>query len=171
MTDELKDDDEGLDALRRAFEALPAPPPVRELGAEDDDTRRVVAWLAAAWSAQAPASSAPPAALRPAALRPGALPRRAEFAWRPLAAAAVVLVLLGGSLLVAHVLRGRVASRPALPVVRTPAAPAPALVETPAPPPQPGVVAAAADHLELRSGPVRMLLFLQPPPASREELR
>jgi hypothetical protein len=160
MTDEMREGDESLDALRRAFEALPAPPPVRELGSEDDDTRRVVAWMAAAWSAQAPATSAPPATLRPAALRPTALPRRAEFAWRPLAAAAVVLVLLGGSLLVAHVTRGRVASQPAPPVAQTPAAPS-----------RPGIVAAADDHLELRSGPVRMLLFLQPPPASREEPR
>jgi len=166
MSAEPREPDDVLDALARAFRELPAPAPARELAAEDEATRRAVAWMAAAFRAQSPASSAPPAEILARTARP--TPRRT---WRPLAAAAAVLVLLGGALVLAeHVLQPRVATRPDAPVAQAPDIEIPAPAITPAAPDitppassPSGIVAAAEDHLELRSGPVRMLLFLKPP--------
>ncbi len=175
MTNEPREPDDALDALVRAFRELPAPPPARELDAEDEATRRAVAWMAAAFGAQSPASSAPPAAILARTARPA--PRREHRAWRPLAAAAAVLVLLGGGLVLAdRVLRPRAATPPDAPLAQVPPAeiPAPDIAPPDITPPAArasGVVAVAEDHLELRSGPVRMLLFLSAPPSSREDLR
>jgi len=175
MSGEPREPDDVLDALARAFRELPAPPPARELDAEDEVTRRAVAWMAAAFRAQSPASSAPPAAILARTAQPA--PRRERRTWRPLAAAAAVLVLLGGALLLAeHVLHPRTATPRVTPVAQAPETGIPAPHTTPpdiTPPAAPasGVVAVAADHLELRSGPVRMLLFLNAPPSSREDLR
>jgi len=180
MTDEPREPDDVLDALARAFRELPAPAPARELGDEDEATRRAVAWMAAAFSAQSPASSAPPAAILARSTRP--VLRRVRPTWRPLAAAAAVLLLLGGGLLLAErVLQPRAATRTEPPVAYAPPIDIPA-PQVPAPEPAPpditppvasasGVVAVADDHLELRSGPVRMLLFLKPPTTNPEKLR
>ena len=174
MSGEPREPDDVLDALARAFRELPAPPPARELDAEDEATRRAVAWMAAAFRAQSPASSAPPAAILARTAQPAPRERRI---WRPLAAAAAVLVLLGGALLLAdHVLHPRAAMLPVAPVAQAPETGIPGPDTTPpeiTPPAAPasGVVAVAEDHLELRSGPVRMLLFLNAPPSSREDLR
>jgi hypothetical protein len=180
MTDEPREPDEVLDALGRAFRELPAPAPARELGAEDEATRRAVAWMAEAWQAQSPASSAPPAAIFARSARP--VLRRVRPLWRPLAAAAAVLLLLGGGLLLAERLgQPRAATRPEPTVAHAPPIDIPA-PQVPAPEPAPpditppatsasGVVAVAEDHLELRSGPVRMLLFLKPTTSNSENLR
>ncbi|HEX5009354.1 MAG TPA: hypothetical protein VFY71_03050 [Planctomycetota bacterium] len=179
MSDEPREPDDALDALARAFRELPAPAPARELQAEDEGTRRAVAWMAAAWQAQSPASSAPPAEVLARRARPA--PLRVQRAWRPLAAAAAVLVLLGGAwMLAGRVLPPREAtSLPA--VAQGPGAEPPVPAVAPPEPAPPhiappvasasGVVAVAEDHLELRSGPVRMLLFLKPTTSNPENVR
>jgi hypothetical protein len=172
---DIRDDEPGAegDALRElteAFGALPAPPPTRELSAEDEATRRSVDWMRAAFTAQQPRDGLQALhARRAAAQRP--------FAWRSLAAAALLLVLLGGPGWLA--LRGgrapeppervptRIAQIPAQleppPVAPTRLAPAPVAAT-------PGLVAVSAHALELRSGPVHLLL-VRPTPPSREDSR
>ena len=172
----MKPDDDPLRELSEAFGALPAPPPTRELGDEDAATRRAVAWMAAALAAQQPASDGLAAlqARRAAPLR--------RWAWRPLAAAALLLVLLGGPILLAvRASRARPAAGPPTlaiappgPVTAPPtapvAAPPPTAPVAPAPP-RPVLVAVAEHRLEARSGPVHLLLVLDQPPPSPEESR
>ena len=172
----MTQDEEPLHEFAEAFGALPAPPATRELSAEDEATRRAVEWMRAALDAQQPARDGLSElhARRAARLRP--------FAWRPLAAAAVLLVLLGGPLWL--VLRGE---RAPLDTGEAPLAVAPPIVAPPsiapadiapiAPPTNApataspsGLVAVSEHALELRSGPVHLLLVLQPVP-SREDSR
>jgi len=149
-------DEEPLREFAEAFGSLPAPPSTRALPAEDEATRRAVEWMRTALEAQQPAGDglSDLHARRAARLRP--------FAWRPLAAAAVLLVLLGGPAWL--VLRGERAS---LETDVAPTAPTASLPGTPSPS---GLVAVSEHALELRSGPVHLLLVLQPVP-SREESR
>lgn len=136
-----------LDALQRAFRAWPVPAATRALGEEDAATRRTVAWLAAALRAQQPATSGA-APLRRVAPRPRL---RLLRDGRPLAAAALLLLLLGAPFL----LLPERAPAPAAPVTRVPPAP------PPGPATAPGlVVAASRERIELRSGPVQLLLLV-----------
>ncbi|HTE04727.1 MAG TPA: hypothetical protein VK824_00925 [Planctomycetota bacterium] len=103
-----------LAALRAAWTALPAPPPVREPSEEDEATRRTMLWLTTAWRATFAvgadgSSRAPPplrAAQRTLAERAGAARAAGRMratrltGWRrELAAAAVVAALLSCGLL------------------------------------------------------------------------
>ncbi len=161
--DPLREDP--LDDLSRAFRDWPAPYATRELTDEDQATRRSVAWLAVALQAQSPQTAAPPEALLQRASPAG--PWRLLRAGRPLAAAAVLLALLGGPLL----LLSEPAPSPAPPATvvdeRTPPAPA-----APDAGPVAGlVVAASRERIELRSGPVRLLLLSRDNTTPREEPR
>ena len=148
MPDERLDgSDLPLDELRRAWERLETPRPEPELEDCDPRTRAAVAWMQAAWSrVEAPAPRVPLA--RPA-LRPQP--------WMlPLAAAAGVLLALA---VVFALQRLGVGVRPA--DVDTPIAAQPASQGAPAPRPDDAVelAALAPDRVELRSGPVRLILL------------
>ncbi len=90
---------EGVDplaALLAAWNAVEAPAPADALVDADDDTRQVVAWMQAGWAAiETPAPVVPD---RPAARR-GLRLRLLEGTGRSLAAAALLLVMLGAPLL------------------------------------------------------------------------
>jgi hypothetical protein len=136
-----------LDALQRAFREWPPPGPTRSLADEDAATRRTVAWLAEALRAQEPARTAP---LRRAAPRARQTLLRDA---RPLAAAALLLLLLGVPFLLLPE-RAPAPATPPTPVTRAPPAP------PPGPATAPGlVVAASRERIELRSGPVQLLLL------------
>ncbi len=170
----MSDPGDPLDEAMAAFRAAPAPAPVRELFAEAEATRRVVAWLSAALAAQSPPAARPAAAV----LRRAARPRWRLLSGRPaLAAAAVLLLLLGAALWLADGDR-RSAVTPPAPVAsgEPPSAPAPAEPAPLAPAsaedrPAPGLVAVSEGRLELRSGPVRLLLFVNDDSHPSEDLR
>jgi len=156
---------EPLDDLARAFREWPAPDATRELRDEDQATRRAVAWMVAALRAQAPASAAPPQSLR----RRAPAPRPWQLRdWRPLAAAAVLLALLGGPLLLVEDIHDPPAPRvaDASPPAAPPAGPGPATATSPG-----LVVAVDRERIELRSGPVRLLLLAKRQPDPSEEPR
>jgi len=127
-------DRDPIEGLREAWGDLEAPPPDRVLEAPDAETRAALEWMREAWRALEP-----PAARIPWRVR---LARRAG-GLRPIAAAAAVLV--------AAVVFGRgffdAPSRPheavqplaALPEVR--------------------IASLDPDRMELRSGPVRLILL------------
>jgi hypothetical protein len=144
---------------------------VRELGDEDEATRRVVAWLGAALVAQSPPAGVPVEALE--RRRRAARPRWRLLAGRPaLAAAALLLVALGAGAWWFE-RAGRRAAAPA-PVASIAPSEPPIPVEPVTPeaaPPAPGLVAVSDGRLELRSGPVRLLLFLDDEPKPAEDLR
>lgn len=154
-----------LGALRRAWRQLPAPDACRPLEQEDPATRRAVEWVREAWLAlPVPAATAPRGAAHAAArARPGLLRRDR---WRRFAAAAALLLALGVPLLVLALRR----ENGAAPVARTddppaldPVAAGPATTG-PTPEASPRTIVAVGDsHLELRSGPVRLYLFTDPP--------
>jgi hypothetical protein len=152
--------------MARAFRGWPAPDATRELRDEDQATRRAVAWMAAALRAQGPAmaSAGPPQVLRRRAPAP---PRWRLQDWRPLAAAAVLLALLGGPLL----LMREPARVPELPLAdrgpgTLPTSAVPAMAT------EPGlVVAVYRQRIELRSGPVHLLLLTRSRPDPTEEPR
>jgi hypothetical protein len=110
-----RDDDalpaDTLAALRQAWSALPAPEAARDLADEDEATQQAVAWLVSAWNHPAvhPAAHAAPAEHPPLALR--AAQRRMSGArtraWRQVAAAALLVALLGAALLLRDVLDAR----------------------------------------------------------------
>lgn len=147
MTDERPDDGLPLDELRRAWAAAEPPPPDPDLDQADASTRAAVAWMQAAWSrVEAPVPVAP-LALR--ARRSG---------WRrwaqPLAAAAGVLLALSAAL---WLQRSGPAVRPGGVDTETTAqieGPAPTRPDTDV-----EVAALAPDRVELRSGPVRLILL------------
>jgi len=138
---------EGVDwgALYRGLE----PDPLADAaGDADPRTARVVAWMRAAWE-----ELEVPPARAPRALRRRAAPRRLLLLG---ALAAAALAVLGAALwragprpLPAHVAQGPVPRAPA-----EPSAPAPFTA---------GVVALPDDRIELRSGPVRLVLLAPPP--------
>jgi hypothetical protein len=170
MSADRLDADDPLRELTAAFAALPAPPTTRELDAEDEATQRAVAWMRDALAAQRPARDGlrelharRAEALGPPAFRPAA--------WRPLAAAALLLVLLGGPAWLA-LRHGRapadLGAGTAPPLAVAPRAPDTSpRAEAPR---SAGLVAVNDRTLELRSGSVRLLLVLDKPP-SKEESR
>ena len=168
MNADRLDADDPLRGLAEAFGALPAPAPTRELGDEDEATRRAVGWMRDALAAQRPARDGLRElhARRAEALRP--------IAWRPLAAAAVLIALLGGpAWLALHFGRAPTdfTALHAPPVALAPHAtettPRGAAAEPTLARPT-GLVAVTDHTLELHSGPVRLLLVLDNSPSPEE---
>ena len=137
-----------FDFLRQAWNQVTPPAPRDSVDSPDPQTQRVVDWMRAAWDA----SQAPPARL-PWRLRVSRV-ARSKAVWA--AAAALVLALFGTSLLV------RETTQPVL------------LTGVENPPPQPApqpsqrggdalIASIAHDRTEVRSGPVRLILFKQGP--------
>jgi hypothetical protein len=130
-------DDAGSAELRALYARLQPPPLADEPFEADAETVRVVGWMQQAWRGLAVPPARAPRRARPRPVR------------RALAAAALLLVVAGAAFLRAW--RERTATRPerlAGVGTRTEG------VE---------VLAALPDRLELRSGPVRLVL-LEPPP-------
>lgn len=165
--------DDGLDPLRAAWERLEAPEPDRALEDPDEATRAAVAWMRGAWAALEPLPVEVPAEL--AAERSQA--RTRARSWAPLAGAlaALVVALLAAGLwsaaqrgrAVQETVLGALPSRDAEPrEVQLPreAEPTAVMPDEPAAPeaePPRGVRLAALsdDRMELRSGPVRLILL------------
>lgn len=131
-----------------------------ELTRSDAATRATVDWLAAAWEAHPAPAVEPPEALRRAALgrararRPRLAPILRVRTWQRHAAAAVLLLGLAAVLQLGALRHFGV--QPPLD------APGPGVTPrdpVPAPRADPRLVAVAADHIEMRSGPVRLMLF------------
>jgi hypothetical protein len=133
-------DQDPLDALRHAWQSMPAPTP-EDLLAADRDTERVVDWLRAAWIFLPEPTVVVPSR-RPLALRTRAIPL--------LRAAAVLLI--GATLIIFAFRMGSTSS----PVGPTPEDEPPFSV--PSPPPAVEVTDLRSDRIELRSGPVRLIL-------------
>ncbi len=147
--DDRVPDAEALRELGALYRGL-RPPPLADGASEaDPETARAVQWMRAAWGGL----EIPPA-------RVPALPRRAPRAlWRlrgparsRLLGAAALLLALGGAALWRALRPGAEPAR------------APRVAQGPAPAAERGVevLAALPDRLELRSGPVRLVL-LDPP--------
>jgi ferric-dicitrate binding protein FerR (iron transport regulator) len=147
MPDARRDEELPLDELRRAWATAEPPRPDAALDAADASTRAAVAWMQAAWN-----RVEAPAPVVPLALRAR---RRGWRRWaQPLAAAAGVLVALGAWLALQRIPGG---ARPGGVDTETTAqveGPAPALPDT-----KVEVAALAPDRVELRSGPVRLILL------------
>jgi hypothetical protein len=152
MTDH--DDRELFEGLGAAWRNQPVPQPGGDLVATDAVTQRTVQWLAAAWAAQA----VPPVRL------PARITRRHartawRVSWRPLAAAAVLILILTVPLM----------QREPGPTPVDHGTPPPVVAANPLSPPQTPTV--TADGLELRSGPVRLLLLSKTTTTTIEEPR
>ncbi len=150
---------EGAPAHSDAIETLGAlwsqlQPPARgaALSAQDDATRSAVAWMQNGYAALQP--------LTPSTVARQHMARRPRRSRRPagrsLAAAAVLAVLLGGTL----ALNGLRTA----PVDRGPPRPDDSVAVAPAAPAAAVVSGADAEHLELRSGPVRLILLTNASP-------
>lgn len=133
---------EPRDPLRALWDAVEPPAAHRTLDGEDDATRAAVAWLQGAYARLEPAAAPP---------RLGLVPHRARRWPRRIALAAAAAALL---------LLARAAwnePRPGLTL------PTEAWIPPPAAAPEVQVLASDAQRLELRSGPVRLIL-LHPQP-------
>ena len=142
-THEPDDDAEASRELRELYRALQPPPLADDADDADPETARAVQWMRDAWQGlEIPAARVPMA------------PRRVRRVARPLRfallAAAAALLALGGAALWRAL--GRAPSAPSS---------APRLADRPAPRDTSGVevLAALPDRLELRSGPVRLVLL------------
>jgi hypothetical protein len=131
--------------LRELYRRLRPPPLADGAGEADPETARVVRWMQRAWRELEP----------PRAVLPRSVARRPRRLARPalLAAAAVVLLLAGAALW--RALAARSAAVPRLDVAREPAPAGTDGVE---------ILDVRPDRLELRSGPVRLVLLGPPPP-------
>jgi hypothetical protein len=143
-----------LAGLQSAWRSIPPPDPTAPVDAPDAETRASVEWLSAAW--RAAASHAPAPSTLPARLRARLLRRRAA-AIAPWLAAAAALVL-------GITWFARSERTPSPPIelasehsatVEPPLAPRSAGPESG----EPKLVTLTADRMELRSGPVRLILF------------
>jgi hypothetical protein len=139
---EHEPDDPLRDELARIYRGLRPPPLADAASAADAETARAVLWMQDAWRGL----EVPPARVP----LPGRRRARPRLLRPALAAAAAALVL--GALALARLL-GRRASEPAPPVAQGPADAG--AVE---------ILALQAGRVELRSGPVRLVLLA--PPAS-----
>jgi len=156
MADEADDSMDELggpvDELRRLYERLQPPELADDLAAGDAETARVVGWMRGAWR-ELEAPRAATLVLRP-------LPRKRAV--RPLlvSAAAAVLLLAGAALW-----RALAHREPGEEVVHAPSieAGAEASIEAGV-----EILDVGPDHVELRSGPVRLVL-LGPPDSPRSE--
>lgn len=130
-----------LDELRAAWRAMAPPDPTASVDARDEPTRAAVAWMRSAWAAAAP----PPTS---------ALPWRVRLRIaRPRVVRALPWVAAAAALVVCTALLGRGGR------TEHDAAPVPELVARPEPIAKPELVSLSADRMELRSGPVRLILF------------
>jgi hypothetical protein len=123
-----------LEVLAAAWNQLSPAPPTDDLEQTDPLTRASVDWMQRSFRELiVPAGCVPITPTR----------RVLSLAFRPLAAAAVLLMLLGGPFLI---------DRPVITPAGDPALTLPS---------EPTLIIAAADahHLELRSGPVRLILL------------
>lgn len=144
MSDEPEPPDEALPELGALYRRLQPPQPADELAEADAETVRAVEWVRAAYRGLA----VPPRALPRTTPRVRRLPRVLA-----LAAAAAALVL-GAAALWRRLARPVASTEPG----RVAQAPAPAAndgVE---------ILAVLPDRLELRAGPVRLVLLEPPPP-------
>jgi len=142
----VADREERLRELEAAWRSLPLPPPNRELEDEDPATRQAVEWMRSAWvSLEIPRAPAPP------------VPMRARRRWPSrLARIAAVLVLALGALLLAR----SISAPDETEIARTPPTNDTEARQGPDPPPPAvALLAATADRIELRSGPVRLVLL------------
>ncbi len=137
-----------LEDLAEAWRSLEAPEPADELGDADATTREVVAWMRAAWRTVEPERRVPTGApiLRPRYGRPALL---------RLAAAALIAALA------AAVLWRPGAEAPAEPIVAEgPDAPVPEVIpEQPVPEGRVPLASLSSEHIEMRSGSVRLILL------------
>ena len=155
-----------LDLLREAWAGAAPPVATPKLDDADPLTRATVAWSRDAWEQlEAPAARMPLAlhvATRFASLR--------RAPWPRYAAAAVVLIalMLGRSLRPTDGERAPLNETTASNGADTsPASTSQGTSHTPAALPERRVVAVADDHIELRSGPVRLLLMTAAQPSER----
>jgi len=145
--------------LRALYRRLEPSPPADEVAHADQETERVVRWMQGAWNTldvpnvTAPIVTAPPVRV-PRSIRPRRSVRRSVQ--RMLLAAAAVLLLATGAALW-HTLSTRVEPAPPTRVAQGPA-PAQGIE----------ILDVRPDQVELRSGPVRLLL-LGPPPTDPSE--
>jgi hypothetical protein len=152
MSDELEPSpdlpDEAVE-LRAHYRRLQPPPLADDLEGSDPETARVVQWMQGAWRGLTP----------PRTLVPGrTLPRpTVRLVPRLRIAAAAAAVLLAGAALWRVLSRTDPTSAPAH-LAQAPAEPLRGVE----------VIDVRPDRLELRSGPVRLLL-LDPPPESPDE--
>ena len=154
----MPEDFDPLEDLREAWQSLEAPEPADELDAADARTREVVAWLRAAWRTVEPARQprvpAGASILRPRFGRPALL---------RLAAAALILAL-GAAVFwrPGAEAPGRPGEdEPAEPVVADgPGGPVPEVIpEQPVPEGRVQLASLSSEHIEMRSGPVRLILL------------
>jgi len=138
-----------LDALGAAWRSLAPPDPAAALDAPDPATRAAIDWMRAAWQAGAPAApTAIPWRLRLRLARPSVRPL---LPWIAAAAA---------TLLVALLLRPAPSPPPGAEPVELAAHPhPPEPSHAGSPGASPELVSLSADRMELRSGPVRLILF------------
>ncbi len=147
---EEAEDPEGLESLRAAWRELEPPHAFEALEHPDDPTRAVLAWMNAAWRAATP----PPARL-PWRLR---LRRPRRIALRFAAAALVIAAAFLAQ-------RWAASSRREEPVAQ------PESGSTHAPRQGIRVAHVSEDRTEIRSGPVRLILFSPVPSASATDGR
>jgi len=145
--------DPELMKLHAAWRAMTPPDPTAGLESPDPRTAATLDWMRAAWSASAPA--APPAL--PWRLRLQLARRRAAPSAPWLAAAAAVIAAI--ALFVRDGARDRVREATTPPCVELATEPNPAPPRADPEVDAPKLVSLTADRMELRSGPVRLILF------------
>ncbi len=138
--------------LRALYRRLEPSPPADEVSDEAPETERVVRWMRGAWNTLE----------APLVRVPGSIPlrrNRQRFVRRALIAAAAAIVLLAGAALW-HALGTRVEPARLPRVAQGP---------TPTPRNRVEVLDVRPDQVELRSGPVRLVLLGPPPSQSSDE--
>ena len=167
-----RDDDAPLDELRAAWRTLAPVDPAERVDAPDSETRATLDWLRAAWQATAADTPSSPPLRVPWRLRLTAA-RRRLLPLAPWLAAAGLLVALLREFTAPHSARQamRAPSRGDLVVEASPdAAPVaagPTIVHVPDPIAFPDVIpltAVDAHRMEMRRGPVRLILVLPTAP-------
>ncbi len=145
-------DGEASRELRALYQRLQPPPLADDARAADPETARVVGWVQDAWRGLAVPPARVPLVPRRSAPLPRLLTLDPRTRRRTLVAAAAVLLLLAGAAL----WQGLAGAPPLVSVPR--------VADGSARPDAGGVevLAALPDRLELRSGPVRLVL-LEPP--------
>jgi hypothetical protein len=144
------------DELRALYRRLQPSPLADDVAGADPETARVVRWMQGAWSGLTP----------PRTLVPSGLTRPRRSAWRAprtrIAAAAAAVLLLAGAVLWRLLAGTGPSSAPERVAQVPPQGPAPtveAVVE---------LIDVRPDRIELRSGPVRLLLLDPSPEPSAE---
>ncbi|MCZ6596974.1 MAG: hypothetical protein O7B99_04990 [Planctomycetota bacterium] len=146
---------DSIDDLRRAWQGLEPPETGGALGAQDPETRASVDWMRAAWLGLEPPPTRVP--VRSGHLRRKELLRPERVLLR--VAAALLFIASGAALAwkLFDVPSGT--SEPAPAVARNGAAAGEPIESTPAEEDQVVIASLAHDHIEMRSGPVRLILL------------